>query len=148
MKFFKPQRIFISSFVLTVCILFFSCNGEIVENKASQTEVPPASIAATPQENVTDSQFPQIHSDNIEVKTFEVKDSTGKSKGWGYDIFVDSKRMIHQPIIPAISGNNAFKTEKDAQKTGALAAEKIKTTGSLPTLSVKELDSLGVIKNK
>lgn len=82
---------------------------------------------------------------NVSVKTFEVTDSTGKSQGWGYDIFLDGKRAIHQPIIPAIAGNKAFKTEADAKKTGLFAVEKMNLQGSLPTLLVKELDSLGVL---
>ena len=80
----------------------------------------------------------------ITVKTFEVKDSTGKSKGWGYDLYVDGKRTISQPIIPAVSGNDAFATEDDAKKTGELAVKKMKMTGSFPTISIDDLDSLGI----
>jgi hypothetical protein len=84
---------------------------------------------------------------SYESRTFEIKDSiTGKSLGWGYDIYVDNSRVIHQKIIPAIEGNHTFKTEADASKTGSYAANKMKQTGSFPTLSVKELDSLGITK--
>ncbi len=83
-------------------------------------------------------------SQNVEVKTFEAKDEKGKSTGWGYDLFVDGKRTIHQPIIPAVPGNSAFATEEDARKTGQLAADKMKITGSLPTVLVHDLDSLGI----
>ena len=82
----------------------------------------------------------------MEVRTFEIKDSTGKSQGWGYDIYMAKNKVIHQPIIPAIAGNKPFKSESDAQKTGLFAAAKMDKGGSLPTLSTKELDSLGVIK--
>ena len=80
----------------------------------------------------------------IEVKTFPVKDSADKLKGYGYDLYVDGKKTIHQPIIPAVPGNDAFATEQDAQRTGDLAAAKMKATGSFPSLTVHELDSLGI----
>ncbi len=85
-------------------------------------------------------------SNKMEVKTFEVKDSTGKTQGWGYDIYIENKKMIHQPIIPAIPGNRAFKTESDAKKTGLFALGKMIKEATLPTITTKELDSLGVIK--
>ena len=80
----------------------------------------------------------------IEVKTFAVKDSADKLKGYGYDLYIDGKKTIHQPIIPAVPGNDAFASESDAQKTGDLAAAKMKATGSFPSLTIHELDSLGI----
>jgi hypothetical protein len=84
---------------------------------------------------------------SFETKTFEVKDSSSKKMlGWGYDIFIDGKRTIHQPIIPAVPGNNSFSSEEKAKKTAEFAVGKMKSSGSLPTLSIEELDSLGVTK--
>lgn len=93
-----------------------------------------------------DDESPAFDVKSTEVKTFEVKDSSGKSQGWGYDIYINNQRTIHQPIIPAIEGNHSFKTEADAFKTGTFAANKLKATGSLPRLSIGELDSLGITK--
>jgi hypothetical protein len=80
------------------------------------------------------------------LKTFEIRDSTGDAQGWGYDIYIDSTRTIHHPTIPAVSGISSFKTEDDASRTGNYAISKMKKSGSFPTLSIKELDSLGVLK--
>lgn len=132
--------------IVLALYLLVSCSSDTTENKVAQTDNTPARPTEPGQNNNPAAQPPQINSDNIEVKVFEVKDSTGKAKGWGYDIYVDKKKMIHQPIIPAVPGNDAFKTEKDALKTGTLAADKMKKSGSLPTITVNELDSLGVIK--
>ena len=143
MNLFQSFKVFIRVSVFLAPLLY-SCSGESADSKSLQSETVPVSVPPLSHVNSTPTQFPQIQSNTIELKIFEVKDSTGKSKGWGYDIYVDNKKMIHQPIIPAIPGNNAFRTEKDAQKTGQLAVEKMKKTGSLPTLSVTELDSLGV----
>lgn len=119
----------LASFFLVACK---SDNG-------SSSESSPLTLSTNKNED-------SISSPEIKVLTFEVKDSTGNSKGWGYDIFVGDKKMIHQPIIPAIPGNNPFKTENDARKTGTLAVQKMELTGTLPTLLVEELDSLGIIK--
>jgi hypothetical protein len=81
---------------------------------------------------------------DIAVKTFAVKDSADKQTGWGYDLFVDGKRTIHQPIVPAVPGNDAFASEEDAKKTGELAMKKMKMTGSFPTITIHDLDSLGI----
>lgn len=94
----------------------------------------------------SDPDTPSFSSNKLEVKTFELKDSAGESKGWGYDIYIEGKKTIHQPIIPAIPGNRSFKTKNDAQKTGLFAVDKMIKEGTLPTLLVRELDSLGVLK--
>lgn len=80
----------------------------------------------------------------ISFKTFEVKDSADKKMGWGYDLYVDGKRTIHQPLIPAVPGNDAFATENEAKLTGELAVKKMKLTGAFPTITIQELDSLGI----
>jgi len=116
--------------------LFTSCNGGKSTNPTDSAS--DSTVGSMPQQ-------PQISaSQNVEAKTFEVIDSVGKSHGWGYDLYVDGKKMIHQPIIPAVPGNNSFANASDAQKVGDLAAAKMKTTGSLPTIMVHDLDSLGI----
>jgi len=44
---------------------------------------------------------------------------------FGYDIIAHGKVIIHQPHIPGISGNKAFKTKEDAQKTARLVIYKV-----------------------
>ncbi len=139
-----------SLFLSVKLILLFSASLIIssCENGKDKSSSAPVQSSAPTETNVVSpaTDVPRFSSGNMEVKTFEVKDSTGKSKGWGYDIYIESKKTIHQPIIPAIPGNNAFKTESDARKTGLFAIAKMIKEGSLPTLQVKELDSLGILK--
>lgn len=66
--------------------------------------------------------------------------------GWGYQILKDGKLIIDQEQIPAIQGNQYFKSEEDALKTGELALKKIKGQIFPPTISIRELDSLGILK--
>jgi len=151
----------ISFILIFFSYLLFSCNSN-TENTESGRSVTAKMISESqpPAVNTTDSitifsseedddNIKMEHVsvlDNMELKTFEVKDSTGKSQGWGYDIYVTDIRTIHQPIIPAIPGNKPFKTESDAKKIGLLALSKMKKSGGLPTILIKELDSLGITK--
>lgn len=144
MKFYKS---FFSSFnfdlLFFTCFLISSCGSSADKSElaSSKLSVPLTANADTPV-----VQVPRFSSNNMEVKTYEVKDSTGKSQGWGYDIYIEHKKTIHQPIIPAIAGNRSFKTESDARKTALFALDKMIKEGYLPTLSIEELDSLGVTK--
>ena len=64
---------------------------------------------------------------------------------YGYDIYADGKLRIHQPAIPAVPGNDGFKTKEAAEKVAALAIAKMKKGESLPTISSEELKKLKAI---
>jgi len=78
---------------------------------------------------------------SIEAKTFQV------DNGWGYDIYIDGQKYMHQEHIPAVQGLHPFTTKEDARKAAELVVFKIKNNILPPTLSVHELDSIGVLKN-
>lgn len=79
------------------------------------------------------------------AETFDVADSLGNHLGWGYDIYVNGKKTLHQPIIPQVSGNHYFQTQADAQKVGDLVALRMRTMGgSFYSITVSDLDSLGI----
>lgn len=59
-------------------------------------------------------------------------------EGWGYDIYNEERRVIHQPFIPAISGEQVFPDEETAVKTARLVIQKMITDGS-PSLKVEEV---------
>lgn len=134
--------IFFQPFLFFAYLLLFSCESNTNKGKINNQ----ATIRKDSNSNISASNAPHFSTDNLEVKTYEVKDSAGKSQGWGYDIYIGNQKTIHQPIIPAVSGNRSFKTESDALKTGQFAVKKMKKESSLPTLLIKELDSLGVTK--
>ncbi|MBA4851449.1 DUF4907 domain-containing protein [Emticicia sp. BO119] len=63
------------------------------------------------------------------------------SGGWGYRIYIRYKLIVNQPNIPALSGNQPFKTQTHARKIAELASSKI-TQGYLPpTLSIEEIEN-------
>ena len=64
---------------------------------------------------------------------------------WGYDIYVDKKMMVHQPAIPAMPGNEGFKTKADAEKVAKLVVTKMKSGEMPPSVMMEELKKLKVI---
>jgi hypothetical protein len=66
--------------------------------------------------------------------------------GWGYNILANGKVHIKQQFMPAVSGKHGFKTEADALRVGNLVVKKI-TENRSPTITIHELDSMGLYKD-
>ena len=73
-----------------------------------------------------------------EVKLFET------DKGWGYDIFVDGKKYIHQTNVPSVSGTAGFESKEDAEKVGNLVVGKVNRNEMPPSVTPEELKELGI----
>lgn len=118
-------------FLLMISTVIISCN-ESDSNSAEEKVVTDSTSAAPPDK----SEF-----------TYSVfmNDSSDKLKGFGYDILMNGTPQIHQTNIPAVSGNQYFKTEKDATATAVYALYKLQKYMQLPVLTIHELDSLGVL---
>jgi hypothetical protein len=78
----------------------------------------------------------------VEVATF------ASGAGWGYEIQVEGRRFVYQPIIPVVGNNRPFGSEAKARRTGELVADKIRHRLLPPSLSRNELDSLGVLNER
>lgn len=64
--------------------------------------------------------------------------------GFGYKIFIDGNLYVDQPTIPAVSGNRGFESITDAEQVANLAIRKIRQGIIPPTISIEELQNLGV----
>ncbi len=64
---------------------------------------------------------------------------------FGYDVFMDGQLMIHQASIPAMPGNDGFRSKDDAAKVAELVMYKIKKGEMPPTATIEELQDLHVI---
>jgi hypothetical protein len=85
------------------------------------------------------------HSLNVQKDPlYELIITQESSHEYGYQILKDGELMIDQKNIPAIQGNKAFSSRLDAQTVAHFALDKIKNGVFPPTISVAELDSLGV----
>ena len=94
-----------------------------VENTSINTD---KSVKTTP----SNYSYVTIYSDSI---------------GWGYDIMEGSVRRIHQPHIPAVQGNQGFKSGADAAKVAEKIIEKLDNGIMPPTISIDEMRDLGVL---
>ena len=66
--------------------------------------------------------------------------------GWGYRIFAgDTLLLIQQDVVPGMPGEHGFDTEARAAKTAGYIISKIHNGIFPPTVSPRELDSLGVL---
>jgi hypothetical protein len=64
--------------------------------------------------------------------------------GFGYQLYENKKLIIDQQTIPAIQGNQAFQTYESAEKCAEFCLQKIKKGIFPPTITVEELNSLGI----
>jgi len=74
----------------------------------------------------------------IEAAVFKI------NNGWGYNVFLNGKIYIKQDRIPAVQGNTPFVTQDDAWKTADLMIQKIRKNILPPSITIYELDSLGI----
>ncbi len=84
----------------------------------------------------------------IDIKVFnnDTVKNDPKLTGFGYDILIYDAVYNHQPHIPAINGMRGFHTKEQAKKAAELVVYKIRNNIMPPSLSPKELDSLGTLK--
>ncbi len=66
--------------------------------------------------------------------------------GWGYNIIAEGKVHIKQEYMPAVPGKRGFKSAADAMLVGNLVIKKI-TENKMPSISVHELDSMGLYQD-
>lgn len=74
----------------------------------------------------------------LSYKTFTV------GEGWGYDIYLDDKKFIHQKIVPSVEGYHSFINADEAARVAQLCIAKMKKGLKLPYISVAEIDSLQI----
>lgn len=65
---------------------------------------------------------------------------------FGYDILLQGRPFVHQPNIPALPGNGGFTTRERARRVAELVVRKIRSGKMPPTVSVEELNGMGVLK--
>lgn len=125
-------------FIYISCILN-ACSPSVKQeqsNNVADTVIQNSNADSVAPGNIPASEM------NVTFKVF--KNETGETYGFGYDIYMNGKRYVHQPNIPAVSGNKGFSTEADAQKTAELVAYKVRHNMMPPSVTAQELDSIGV----
>ncbi|MCH2224572.1 MAG: DUF4907 domain-containing protein [Crocinitomicaceae bacterium] len=107
-------------------------SGKNQEIENTIVDLPESETTAPEQSSKSEEKYTYrvIHTENI---------------GWGYEILEHESVIIKQIYIPAIQGNHAFSTEKDAQKTAEFILDKMNNNIFPPTLSKDELTYLNVL---
>lgn len=88
------------------------------------------------------SRFPladTVPAHQITYKLIPAADST-----FGYDIYTEGRKFIHQTSIPGVAGNKGFRRKPDAEKVAALVVEKLNRKIMPPSVTKHEMDSLKV----
>jgi hypothetical protein len=80
---------------------------------------------------------------NAEITT---KIIPSANKTFGYEILLNGKTLVRQPSVPAMPGNNGFTTKERAQKVADFVVKKIKKNEMPPTVTIKDLNSMNVLK--
>ena len=101
-----------------------------------------AQAQAQPDSN--GAKFPEAGAYANTKLTYKIIDAPNHT--FCYDVYADARLLIHQTSIPAMPGNEGFKTKADAEKVAKLVMDKIKKGEMPPTVSVEEMKKLKVIK--
>jgi hypothetical protein len=67
-------------------------------------------------------------------------------KGYGYDVYVDGKKLIHQPNIPGRPGMAGFTKKEDSQRVAELVVRKLKNNQIPPAITEEELRQIKFIE--
>ena len=67
--------------------------------------------------------------------------------GWGYDVYVDDKKYIHQTTIPSVPGTTGFVSKKEAQIVAEFVIGKINRNEMPPSVTPEELKELNITLN-
>src|SRR4051812_2586027 len=62
-----------------------------------------------PQQSQTDSNKNANQSANTKL-TYKIVDAPNKT--FGYDVYADERKLLHQPSVPALPGNEGFKNQR------------------------------------
>ena len=101
-----------------------------------------AQAQAQPDSN--GAKFPEAGAYANTKLTYKIIDAPNHT--FCYDVYADARLLIHQTSIPAMPGNEGFKTKAGAEKVAKLVIDKIKKGEMPPTISVEEMKRLKVIK--
>ena len=65
---------------------------------------------------------------------------------FGYNILIYGRPLLHQPNIPGLPGNEGFTTKERARTVAEFVVKKIRKNEMPPTVAIKDLTSMGVLK--
>ena len=142
----KLKEIIVIS-LLSVIIILLAYNTYILKSVISKSE---KAGTDTTKKAALSSVTDTIKKDTSNIYrnaklTYTILNSNDNT--FGYDIFVDGTRMVHQLNIPGMPGNKGFSTKANAEKVAGFIIEKIRKGEMPPTITPAELIKLKVLDN-
>jgi hypothetical protein len=124
--------------LLSLLILFIvSCenSSEKIKKETDKSVIP-----ETPVQKLHEKKS-KFFKSLYEVRVVE------SSLGWGYEIWKEGVMVINQTHIPAIQGLRAFESQVQAEKAAEIIKIKLDQGVFPPSISIGELQSIGVNTN-
>lgn len=133
----------ILTYLFVISALFFSC-GEMKEQHGLAVIDRDTMLVDSGNGNPKISEAATnaaVETQKFEVVAFQNAAALG---GWGFDIYVDGRRYIHQPTVPVISGTQGFQTREQSERAGGMMVAKLKEGKMPPALDESDLVLLGL----
>jgi len=131
--------------LLVGLLVLSACGQEKSVREKTSKQLPVANESAEHTAIYTDSVQPVEVASSKKTSPYHYTTIYTNNIGWGYDILEHSTIRIHQPHIPAVQGNQGFKSAEDASKVAEKIIEKLERGIMPPTLSIAEMQELGVL---
>jgi hypothetical protein len=93
--------------------------------------------------DVIDKKYQHPYSLYISVHAVHIGNKT-----FGYDILLYERPLVHQQNIPGLPGNEGFTTRERAQTVAEFVVKKIRNNEMPPTVTIEDLNKMGVLKAK
>jgi hypothetical protein len=100
-------------------------------------------LAILTQAQNTQAKFPEAGAYKNTKLSYKIIPAANNT--FAYDIYSDSKLIIHQPSIPGLAGNEGFRTKAGAEKVARLVTAKIDKGEMPPTVTMEEMKKLKAI---
>lgn len=117
--------------LIILVLVFVSCKDAVPKKSPNNEDL-------TLTDKPVEAEKREKDSSVCEVRTVE------NSLGWGYEVWQNGAMVIKQEHIPAVQGIHAFSSQEQAQKAAEIIKAKIEQGIFPPTMSMAELQSIGV----
>jgi hypothetical protein len=134
----KPINCFIP--VLFLLIVLLVAPPVLSAEDGEKNDNSPRDLTSLQRNNAQEKPNPCADAD-ISIKVIPSVNNT-----YGYDILLYKRPFVHQPNIPGLPGNEGFATKERAKTVAEFVVKKIRNGEMPPTVSVKELEKMGVLK--
>jgi hypothetical protein len=98
---------------------------------------------ASPAKDAQEIAFPKASQFAHTKLTYKI--TAAPNNTFGYDILADDRLMIRQASVPAMPGNEGFKTKAGAEKVAQLVIKKIQKGEMPPTVEIEEMKKIKAI---